>query len=159
MSIQPRRLESVVTVQIVPQAHPTDPDLGDTVSVILGSDYVMILRPQDGQTKAGEKFQVVGPAYVHGIMDAQCLLGEFQHPHALKIDCGTPKGNVWTTLNTETGISDREDARLGPLPSGWSVLEDGRFSDGQGVVTEHDPRWSVESLRERGVKLEEFCIV
>ncbi|KAG7291026.1 hypothetical protein NEMBOFW57_001034 [Staphylotrichum longicolle] len=132
---------------------------GDTVSVILGSDYVMILRPQGGQTEVGEKFQVVGPAYVHGIMDAQCLLGEFQHPHGLKIDCGTPKGNVWTTLNTETGKSDAEDARLGPLPSGWSVLEDGRFSDGQGVVTQHDPRWSVESLRERGVKLEEFCIV
>lgn len=129
------------------------------IGVLLGSDHAMVLRPQGGQAEAAETFQVVGPAYVHGLMDAQCLLGEFQYPNTLKIDCGTAKGNVWTTFNTETGESDPEDARLGPLPSGWSLLEDGRFQNEQGVVTEHDPRWSVESLRQRGVKLEEIRLV
>ncbi len=119
----------------------------------------MILRSQGGQTEAGEKFQVVGPAYVHGMMDAQCFLGEFHHPHTYKIDSGTAKGDVWTTFNTETGKSDAEDARLGPLPSGWSVLEDGQFRDTQGVVADYDPRWSVESLTQRGVKLEEIRLI
>ena len=119
----------------------------------------MILRPQGSKADANDSFQVVGSAYVHGMMDAQCLLGEFRHPNALKIDCGTPKGNIWTTLNTETGQSGAEDARLGPLPSGWSVLEDGRFRNEQGIITDDDPRWSVESLRQRGVKLEPFRLV
>jgi hypothetical protein len=101
--------------------------LGDTVGVTLGSDYAMALRLQGGPTGDGKKFQVIGRAYVHGMMDEQCLLGEFHHPHILKIDCVTTKGTIWTSVNVETGRQDAEDARLGPLPPGWSVLEDGRF--------------------------------
>ncbi|KAF2201217.1 hypothetical protein GQ43DRAFT_471970 [Delitschia confertaspora ATCC 74209] len=128
---------------------------GDIVAIILGSDHAMILRPQAD----GEKFQVVGPAYIHGMMDAQCLLGEFQQPHAVKIVCNTPKGTIWTSANTETGDNDDEDIRLGPLPTGWVILSNGEFRNERGNIAKEDPRWAPESLRARGVHLREFHLV
>lgn len=89
-------------------------------------------------------------------MDAECLLGKFRCPHRVRINL---EGDKWTTFNTETGQLDVEDARLGPLPPGWTTLDKGRYQNEKGVITENDPRWSVESLRKRGVKLEEFNLI
>jgi hypothetical protein len=89
-------------------------------------------------------------------MDAECLLGKFRDPHRLRIN---HDGSKWTTFNTETGQLDIEDARLGPLPSGWTALDKGRYQNEEGVITENDPRWSVESLRKRGVKLEKLDLI
>ena len=43
--------------------------LDDLVAVIIGCDQLMVLQPM-----GSEHFQVVGPCFVHGIMDAEGLL-------------------------------------------------------------------------------------
>jgi hypothetical protein len=88
-------------------------------------------------------------------MDAECLLGKFRGPHRVRINL---EGDMWTTFNTKTSQLDTEDARLGPLPPGWMALDKGRYQN-EVVITENDPRWSVDSLRKRGVKLEELDLI
>lgn len=115
----------------------------------------MVLRPFNNDT-----FQVVGRAYVDGLMDAQGVLGTVPEPWKVMVQRFTPKGDIWTFVHKETGDVVHEDPRLGPLPVGWTIMDDGRFSHAEsGKMTEEDPRWNIENLKKRGIDLTEFHLV
>lgn len=87
---------------------------GDIISVLLGCNYVMILRPIHGGV-----YKVVGPAYIHGLNHGQALLGPIPELWAVKIR-RPGITQIWEFLNTETGIQSGFDPRLGPLPNEWT---------------------------------------
>ena len=124
---------------------------GDVVSVLLGCHLCVLLRPQEDGT-----FKVVGPAYIHGLNDAEGLLGEL--PGGWEITIQRP-GDVWRFRNLETGVVSPMDPRLCPLPEGWSMTSDGGFRHESGKLSPIDPRCEEEGLRKLGVQLKEFQIV
>ena len=121
------------------------------MSVLLGCHLCMLLRPQGDGT-----FKVVGPAYIHGLNDAEGLLGEM--PGGWEITVQRP-GDIWRFRNLETGDVSPMDPRLGPLPNGWTMTADGEFQDGSDKVSPIDPRCEEEELKERGVQLKAFQLV
>jgi hypothetical protein len=138
---------------------------GDIVTVLLGCNTAMILRPcQDGQ------FQVVGPGICHGFMDGEALLGPLPDGiERVELEFSTGKF-AWTCIDRSAGICDPEDAdpRLGklPLPDGWKTV--GHDYDGYGllyeneelgITTNQDPRVTAEALKERGVDLRKFVLI
>ncbi|PVH70708.1 HET-domain-containing protein [Cadophora sp. DSE1049] len=123
---------------------------GDVLAIVFGCHLPLVLR------KCHEGFQVVGPAYVYGLSEAQVLLGTVPHPWVAKMD----SRNSLEYLNNDTGKVSHEDPRLGPLPNGCEEVAPGRFRFAGAVeIIEEDPRWTAESLKERGVSLETFYLV
>ena len=60
---------------------------GDQVVVVPGMSIPLLLRPR----RRGEKYQFLGPAYVHGIMDGVVVeiarsTGRLDNPHVFEID-------------------------------------------------------------------------
>lgn len=139
---------------------------GDLVTVLLGCDSAMILRPCQG-----DRFQVVGEAFCSGCMDGEVLLGPL--PDGVEriqrdIDRGDGMAleNTWTCIDRSTGIFDYEDPRLGKLPDGWKIMahdEDEYWSmygnEELGITNGEDPRLTAEALKERGVDLREFVLI
>jgi hypothetical protein len=64
---------------------------GDQVFLLIGSDLPFILRP------AGEKFELVGACYVHGIMYGEGLHQDFGFNN--QFYPGSTPGGVWNLLN------------------------------------------------------------
>lgn len=91
-------------------------------------------------------------------MDGEAVLGQVPKPWAIKIEGGTPKGDIWTCYDDEKGVVAPEDVRLGELPVGWRRVGDGVFSGPEGAVGE-DPRLGPGYLRSRGVQLETLELV
>jgi hypothetical protein len=99
---------------------------GDRICILLGCDYVMILRPSTPLSTSWlasmDTFLVVGQAYCDGFMDGEALLG----PYALgtrqvsRLDESTGRSRL-CYHNTKTGLWQEEDPRLNdvPLPKHW----------------------------------------
>ncbi|KAL8928745.1 MAG: hypothetical protein Q9208_001523 [Pyrenodesmia sp. 3 TL-2023] len=138
----------------------------DCIVILLGCESPMVLRPtNDGY------YTVVGECYVHGLMEGEALLGPLP-AHCKRIvryDEGT-NGHYDVFVDREQGEYNVEDPRLGPLPEGWyreehpeqhlytwfrhQTREDKDFTSNS-----CDPRMLPESLRERGIKLQEFALI
>ena len=125
----------------------------------------MILRP----TSAGEVFEIIGPCLVHGIMDAEALLGLLPKPWIVEFYRDNLGYARLHFRNTETKDLTVEDPRLGPLTPEWERFDQGRMPDdprwfayfknkATGEVMNSDPRMLPEELKKRGVKLETFVL-
>lgn len=134
---------------------------GDELYVILGCDFPMILRPAES-----DKYEVIGPCFVHGLM-----LGE-----ALKPPLNAPWKDVlpvtrgWALpyfINTETGELLKTDTRLGPLPSNWEeittldpFLPPFVFKNKEnGHLSMNDPRMSADAIEKRGITLDTLELI
>jgi hypothetical protein len=67
--------------------------------------------------------------------------------------------------NTETGISQREDPRHGPLLQGWSYWLENEgnalhyFNEGTGEHLQQNPVMKTENLKARGVDIRWFQLL
>jgi hypothetical protein len=149
-----------MTKEMVPGLGPLGTRPGDHVTVLLGCNEPMILRP----TKDGS-YKIVGEAYYDGFMNGEALLGPLPDPFKA-VWRFYRRRCAWSYLNQETGIFQVEDPRLGPLPFGWMLErhpnEEFRqrfINDETGENSERDPRLTSEALRKRGIPLQVFDLV
>jgi hypothetical protein len=102
-------------------------------------------------------------------MDGEAFLGELP-PGLRVIQDPLDRSPPLKYLSAATGEEFSDDPRLGPLPQQWERIDYERTADdpmfvdyfrntATGEVINSDPRWSVEALKARGVKLETFDIV
>ncbi|KAI0172141.1 heterokaryon incompatibility protein-domain-containing protein [Hypoxylon sp. FL1284] len=147
------------TDQGLPGMGPVGMKPGDIVVVLLGCAHPLVLRAssQAHKYRGNQTYEVVGPAYVHGLMEAQALLGPTKQPWTVLVDDKTGC-QLWRCYNEENGTCAPEDVRLGPLPLGWSALEDGKFRSETGEFTDEDPRETGKHLRNHGAKLKTFYL-
>lgn len=150
---------------------------GDLVTVLLGCDSAMILRPVPTTTVAEpppppskQRYNVVGESYCHGIMNNEAILGPLPGLFDV-IKQYTPKKGFGTKyLDRETGEIIPEDPRLGALPVPWKRLpfedDDGAerefpmyVNEETGRRTGNDPRLKAGNLLGVGVRLEIFDFV
>ncbi|KFY19113.1 hypothetical protein V493_08137 [Pseudogymnoascus sp. VKM F-4281 (FW-2241)] len=127
---------------------------GDVIAVILGCPHSLVLQPADSG-----RYKVVGPAFVHGLMDGEAVLGPVPKPWAIKIVSDGTRGDIWTCYDDEKGLTAPEDVRLGELPLGWSKVREGVFRNPEGEMVEDDPRFGAEYLTSRGIHLETLQLV
>jgi hypothetical protein len=151
----------------IPGLAPPTAKEGDIITVMLGCDSPIILRPtQDGS------YKFIGEAYCDGCMHGEALLGplpdsfETVWRYDYNPECGYFR---WAYRNKETGKFQPEDPRLGPLPLEWSYGSHPEDEFWQAFVKDNpgnprevtlwDPRLSSEALRRRGVPLRVFELV
>ncbi|KAE9368957.1 hypothetical protein N431DRAFT_382768 [Stipitochalara longipes BDJ] len=140
---------------------------GDIISVFLGCETPILIRPQPNNT-----FQVLGECLIFGLNDANAFLGPLPSPWAAHVfDDSTGLFTVLRFYNSETKMKLDEDPRLGPLPEGWEAVDRGErtsedprifrcFKNKQtGEIVNSDPRMEPEVLRGRGVELRNFALV
>ncbi|KAF2649712.1 HET-domain-containing protein [Lophiostoma macrostomum CBS 122681] len=137
---------------------------GDFVCILLGCNMPMLLRPC-----ATGDFRVVAPCFVHGIMDAESLLGPLPKPWISQLQI-VDACDVLHFFNVDTNELLLEDPRLPPLPSGWEetgrkpTSDDPRYfkefhNRDTGRVINSDPRMMPDALRARGVVIRAFRLV
>jgi len=138
---------------------------GDLISVWLGCNSVMILRP----TGFGQ-YLVIGEAYCSGLVDGSAFLGPL--PDSVELVTRYFENFAMyrkTCINRASGEFYREDPRLEgvALPEGWRRKEhaDEEYlswfvNDSTGEdIGNFDPRLSPEALESRGIKLQVFDLV
>ncbi|PMD34449.1 HET-domain-containing protein [Hyaloscypha variabilis F] len=140
----------------------------DIICVLLGCNLPIVLRP----TARGQ-FQVVGECYVHGLSDAEALLGPLPKDWEIEIHVDSANGVGWPIfVRKPTDTRTWQDPRLPRLPPGWEGIPHPELSSGTtgplfnrfkstitNETTEFDPRLSPEALEERGVKLQRFQLI
>lgn len=142
---------------------PETMQAGDIVTVLLGCNTAIILRPKYERT-----YEVVGQAYLDGFMSGEALLGPYpgQWEQIVKHDENSSR-YYGIFVDRKTGAFQPEDPRLGDLPDGWRreshpkerwwtkfVHESGEILRGG-----YDPRLSPQALRDRGVDLKTFILI
>ncbi|KAI8945012.1 heterokaryon incompatibility protein-domain-containing protein [Xylaria longipes] len=144
---------------------PAATRLGDMTAVILGCSTPMILRPVNSNTG----FQVIGACYIHGLMDAEALLGQLPEPWRFQAAQDASGVKIPSYLNSSTGEVTEQDARLEET-SEWEQVPFNRTPDDPFICTRFrnrnsgqrihwDPRLCVAALKERGVDLRTFKLV
>ena len=132
--------------------------LDDEVSVILGCDFPMVLRP-----RASNGYEVVGPCFVHGLMLGEALKPPLEPPWKDVL----PVVRGWALsyfIDVRTGELLKNDPRLGLLPTDWEevttldpFLPPFVFKNKEnGHISMNDPRMSAEAIKQRGIVLETF---
>lgn len=141
---------------------PKDMRSGDIVTVWLGCNSSMILRPlQNG------RYQVVGEAFCEGVVTGEALLGTLpDHVDLVRREDEEFGGCYFSHFNRDEGTFHVKDPRLGELLHGWrteSHSHEGYFSvffnSETGETTGDDPRLTVEALTSRGVELQVFDLI
>ncbi|KAF5660675.1 heterokaryon incompatibility protein [Fusarium heterosporum] len=142
---------------------PACTQIGDSISLLLGTYAPVVLRP----TTAGT-FQVVGECYVYGLSDGVCFLGPLPKNWKVIIR-GDALGRPFQLFtNIVTGQETMEDPRMS-LPPNWEPALYERLPDDPalfhkfrnietGEVINHDPRLMPETLKARGVSLQVFTL-
>lgn len=137
----------------------------DCIAVLLGCESPMVLRPTDDG-----HYTVVGECYVHGLMESEALLGPLpaHWERIFRYDEGTER-DYDVFVDRRRGIYQPEDPRFGPLPEGWYREEHPKqhlytwfrhpTREDDVFTSDNDPRMLPESLRERGVELQEFALI
>lgn len=131
----------------------------DVVCVILGCPLPMILRPH-----SSGRYQVVGPTYIHGLMDAEGILGPMPPEYVVEVGASSGWYGGFTFRNIVTDTPVGEDPRLGSLPPSWIRTEAVRTAEdplhfvryqnlATGRTVNGDPRLLPEALRARGIPL------
>ncbi|OBT60706.1 hypothetical protein VE03_09844 [Pseudogymnoascus sp. 23342-1-I1] len=134
---------------------------GDEISVILGCDFPMILRP-----KGSNQYEVIGPCFVHGLMLGEALKPPLESPwkDVLPVTRGWALSYL---INPETGELLKSDPRLGLLPTAWEeettldpFLPPFLFKNNEdGQISVNDPRMSAEAIKQRGIELETLELI
>ncbi|KAI1769417.1 HET-domain-containing protein [Hypoxylon sp. FL1150] len=143
------------------------PQKGDVVSVVLGVDVPLLLRP----TRSGH-YEVVGDCYVHGIMNAETLLGPLPPPWLCQTGRDAAGDFQPYYYHTADGHKSADDPRLEaiPLPPEWEPMAWRKTrtdpeacrklrSRETGEVVNADPRMFPEELLRRGVRVERVTLV
>jgi hypothetical protein len=142
--------------------------LGDKICIALGYDYPILLRP----TSLGDqstRYRLMGPVYIHGLMEGQALLGPLLSPWDFVITNQDHRFGI-SYHNRQTDEVILQDPRLGVLPIEWEeiVQEDEARSKihvqhfrnkTTGEIINSDPRLLPQALTARGVNLETFVLV
>ena len=117
-----------------------------------------------------DEFSVIGPCFVHGLEDANVILGKLPSPWTVQVlydGCGLLSTHQF--LNRDTGVLSEDDPRLEPS-SEWERCTYERTGDDPffvqcfrnkitGKVIKHDPRLEPGALEDRGVKLDIFNLI
>ncbi|CZR69903.1 uncharacterized protein PAC_19803 [Phialocephala subalpina] len=149
---------------------PPSTRYGDYLCILLGFTHPICLR----STTNGGHYEVVGGcSYIHGLMDAEALLGLQVGRWSFEGQFNTRGISTAGYLNTDTQdwVPADYDPRLGPRPDDWEVVPMSSWSQHDamkyeewrnkttGEVISSDPRLTPEALKERGVHLETFSII
>ena len=137
---------------------------GDIVCVILGCTKPLILRP-DGASH----YTIVRECFVDGMMTGEALLGKLPDNWSF-VNKWFPQfqSRHYVFLDSDTGNTQLEDPRLGPLPAGWCNANMSKpelpwnwyvNNDTGEVAGIRDPRLTVNALKARGVDLQEFRLI
>lgn len=138
---------------------PQAVEAGDQICVISGCTTPLVLRPD-----ATERHSVVGECYIDGFMDGAAVLGSLPEIWEREMKYDSVSRGQWPIFtNGETGRTQIEDPRLGPLSAGWRIgshCNENAYhlyvNDETGVSTSFHPGMSLERLLARGVKLQDF---
>lgn len=123
----------------------------------------LILRPYAD----GFAHQIVGIYYLDRIITGEALLGELPKGWA-QVQKYYPDliADYVSFVDGNTGKTQTEDPRLGPLRPGWRVAaheEDSAWDSFTNVETgedtNFDPRLELEMLKARGVDIQEFVLI
>ncbi|KAM0234335.1 hypothetical protein ACHAP5_010101 [Fusarium lateritium] len=134
---------------------------GDIVAVFLGSDSVILLRPQERP----HTFAVIGPCYHPGFSFNEALLGDDFHGFDKLWDCRRDLPIFYQKdLHVRTTDPRLDDV---PFPEGFGggvSKEDGmpffyQITSGSRVTLYNDPRLSEAELKKRGVPVQRFRLV
>lgn len=144
---------------------PSDTQVGDVIVVFLGCDSPIVLR-----LGKGNQFTVVGECFVHGLHDANSLLGPLPKPWRIrnKLELGEHPRRRYYFFNSDTGEDTLDDPRLGSLGP-WvrkeyrdrmDEAEIGEYFENSetGELMNSDPRLVPSALTQRGVKLKLFTL-
>ena len=137
---------------------------GDHICVLLGLSRPIVLRQlPDG------KYKVISIAYVHGLDQAEGLLGPIPEPwRAVHRWLADGSCNIQLFEDTTTGFLTDDDPRLRGLTKDWSKSRSWDPDDKQwpmfrnvrtGEETKYDPRLSPEELKKNGIEIQEFRLV
>ncbi|RWA07142.1 hypothetical protein EKO27_g7968 [Xylaria grammica] len=128
------------TEQGLPGMGPVSMRPGDIVIVLLGCPHPLVVRASETRKYGNHRtYQVIGPAYVHALMEAQALLGPTEPPWTVYVD-DTTGSQLWRCYNEEEAKFAPEDVRLGPLPPGFTALGAGKFKTETDEIVDEDPR-------------------
>jgi hypothetical protein len=147
---------------------PVGLNMGDTVAVLLGYHCPVILRPMNSRCSLG-RFRILGPAYVHGLMEGQAVLGSLS-PSWNPIVEHTYSTYTLLFRNSQDGAKTQEDPRLGKLPENWEPIE--KEDDARlrytiqhyrhkitNEIINSDPRLLLEAVRARGIKVKTLVLI
>ncbi|KAH8592667.1 heterokaryon incompatibility protein-domain-containing protein [Bisporella sp. PMI_857] len=143
---------------------PSSAQVGDIMTVMLGFDPAMVLRPVQNGT-----YKVVGEGYCQGVMSGEALLGPLPGNFRIMRNYHKSGGLKWAYHDSDAGLLHVEDPRLGPLPAAWTRRGHKATSkwtwyvnDETGEEFKHqrgDPRLTPTALKEMGVDLKVFRLV
>lgn len=142
--------------------------LGDVVCTFLGCMTPMMIRP--AVSIDPNAFQIVGECFMHGIMDADSILGPLGPQWQPRTIRNREAIGVTIYYNRNTKETTTEDPRLGEYPPGWVKVEKERTPDDPIQYAPHrnmitgeeinsDPRLAPELLTARGIKLHTFNLI
>ena len=135
----------------------------DVVCVLLGCSSPLILRPRE----AGH-YAIVGECYIDGIMTGETFLGQFHENWRIVKKWFPQYGYFYDSFHdSQSGINQSEDPRLGQLPAGWRYKSHD-FQDAAPAYVNDEtgedlgylhPNLRYEALKARGIEFEEFRLV
>jgi hypothetical protein len=107
---------------------------------------------------------------MHGLSDAEPLLGPLRDPWRFQVKVGGTGGRAYYFHNPVTNEDRMLDPRLEPLPSEWEPCEAEESSDeaervawfrnkDTGETLNSDPRMLPEALESRGVDVRKIQLV
>lgn len=113
---------------------------------------------------AAEMYSVVGSCHIHGLSDAEQLLGPLPDPWRFQVKVGDTGGRAYYFQNPITGEDRTVDPRLESLPSEWETCEIEETRDEAervawfrnkitGEILNSDPRMLPKALKTRGVNV------
>jgi len=141
---------------------PLNTRSGDIVCVFLGLYTTIILRPIPE-----DKFEVVGTAYTHGLLDPEALLGPLPGGWVVELSYSVEDRNKQfkvSFVNKEKGLRTEDDPRLWELPLGWDIETNAeglrRFRNVETSKSDWpDPRMTSKELERSGVKFQTFRLI
>jgi hypothetical protein len=112
----------------------------------------------------------VGACQLHGLSDAEKLLGFLPKPWEFQVKIGDNGARVYYFRNVVTEEETMEDPRLVQLPTDWEACSVGECADeldrktwfrniSTGETLNSDPRMLPAALRAQGVKVEKFQLI
>jgi hypothetical protein len=124
-----------------------------------------VLRPI-----AAARYQVVGSCHIHGLSDAEQLLGPLPDPWRFQVKVGDMGERAYYFHNPVTSEDRTVDPRLESLPSNWEPCEVEEISNeaervawfrnkDTGEVMNSDPRMLPVALESRGVDVRKIQLV
>ena len=119
---------------------------------------------------AATRYHVVGSCHIHGLSDAEQLLGPLPDPWRFQVKVGGTGGRAYYFHNSVTSEDRTLDPRLESLSPEWEPYEIEETSNeaervawfrnkGTGETLNSDPRMLPEALKSRGVNVRKIQLV